>query len=155
MKPSESEGNPVSRREFSGAALGVASAAYAMSLGYPAYRFLAAAAQQQADEQQTHEVLLPKAALEVHPGEGTYFQMGHEPGLLIHYADGTWAAFSAFCTHLRCTVRYQPEQERIFCPCHEGVFDVRDGRALAGPPTRALPQWRVEIQGEDVRVSRA
>lgn len=156
MKPShEYEPVRVDRREFSGLALGAASAAYVLSLGYPAYRFLAAAAAQQDEQQRTHEVVLPKAAVECAPGTAIYFQMGIEPGLLIHYADDTWAAFSAYCTHLRCTVRYQPDEARIFCPCHEGVFDERDGRNVAGPPSRPLPQWQVAVEGEDVRVTRA
>ena len=45
-------------------------------------------------------------------------------------------AFSQQCTHLSCAVVPQPEQNRLFCPCHEGAFDLQSGRPIAGPPNR-------------------
>jgi Rieske Fe-S protein len=46
----------------------------------------------------------------------------------------------AICTHLNCTVCYQPGENRIYCACHEGYYDV-DGRVLAGPPPRPLQEF--------------
>ena len=54
--------------------------------------------------------------------------------MLIHHEDGTWSAFSAVCTHLGCTVKYEPEQNRIYCECHGGTYDPYTGAAVAGPP---------------------
>lgn len=28
----------------------------------------------------------------------------------------------------------------LYCPCHEGVFNVRTGEVAAGPPPRPLPR---------------
>jgi Rieske Fe-S protein len=38
----------------------------------------------------------------------------------------------------------------LHCPCHEGYFDLRTGRNIAGPPPRPLPKIALEIDGDDV-----
>ena len=50
----------------------------------------------------------------------------------------SFVAYSQKCTHLSCAVYYQPERERLYCPCHEGVFDPVTGEPVAGPPQRRL-----------------
>ena len=47
----------------------------------------------------------------------------------------------------------QPEQGRIFCPCHQGVFDLSTGRPLAGPAQRPLTRIVLEVRGRDVFAS--
>lgn len=156
MKPVPDQNAPgVNRRDFSGILLGTASAAYLASLGYPVCRYLSAAAELQQEQQAVREVTLPDVANQLPLGSTLYFSFGNEPGLLIHYLDDTWAAFGAYCTHLRCTIRHQPEQDRIFCPCHEGVFDARSGQNLAGPPPRPLTRFNLTFQGGDLLISRA
>ncbi len=54
-------------------------------------------------------------------------------------------AFSAKCTHEGCTVTFQPAQSVIWCPCHDGRFDL-SGRVLSGPPPRSLPKYAVQKQ---------
>jgi cytochrome b6-f complex iron-sulfur subunit len=54
-------------------------------------------------------------------------------------------AFSAKCTHEGCTVTYLPNQSVIWCPCHDGRFDL-NGRVLSGPPPRPLTQFAVNRQ---------
>jgi Rieske Fe-S protein len=44
----------------------------------------------------------------------------------------------------------RPEQGILHCPCHEGVFDLRSGRVLAGPPPRPLPRIALDIRGRDI-----
>lgn len=63
-----------------------------------------------------------------------------------------FAAYSAICTHLACTVRFSRDGvaaapfSHIHCPCHAGVFDPRRGAAVvAGPPPRPLPQLPVRL----------
>ena len=34
----------------------------------------------------------------------------------------------------------RPDHGDIHCPCHEGFFDLRIGRPIAGPPRRPLPR---------------
>jgi arsenite oxidase small subunit len=72
------------------------------------------------------------------------------PCLLLRPAENTYVAYSRICTHTSCPVFYRPEQNRIICPCHGGVFSVADGSVLAGPPPRPLPQIKLERRGGDL-----
>ncbi len=47
-----------------------------------------------------------------------------------------FVALSSTCPHLGCQVHWQPQHNRFFCPCHNGVFSP-DGVATAGPPADA------------------
>lgn len=42
-------------------------------------------------------------------------------------------ALSSTCPHLGCIVKWEPHNNRFFCPCHNGVFDPT-GKGIAGPP---------------------
>jgi Rieske Fe-S protein len=59
-------------------------------------------------------------------------------------------AFSQKCTHLTCAVIPDIEKGVIHCPCHEGLFDLKTGVVLAGPPPRPLTRILLEIRGDDV-----
>ncbi len=76
-----------------------------------------------------------------------------KPFILIHLNDGSWRAYEQKCTHLSCAVFYQPEADKIQCPCHNGWFDARTGTVLQGPPPRPLPHLDVVIKGEDIYVT--
>lgn len=45
-------------------------------------------------------------------------------------------ALSSICPHLGCQVHWEPQNDRFFCPCHNGAFDA-EGAATAGPPADA------------------
>lgn len=81
-----------------------------------------------------------------YPGE-------HDDCLLLRPEPNVLVAYSQKCTHLSCAVLPQPEQGRIFCPCHQGVFDLSTGRPLAGPAQRPLTRIRLEVRGRDVFAS--
>ena len=54
-----------------------------------------------------------------------------------------FVALSSTCPHLGCQVRWEPQNDRFFCPWHNGVFDP-SGVATAGPPGDAgqsLPRY--------------
>lgn len=75
------------------------------------------------------------------------------PFILIHLNDGSWRAYEQKCTHLSCAVFYQPKDDKIECPCHNGWFDARTGTVLQGPPPRPLPHLDVTLRGENIFVS--
>ena len=58
-----------------------------------------------------------------------------------------YVAYSKICTHAGCPVGlYEQASNRLFCPCHQSVFDILDGaEPLAGPATRPLPQLPLEV----------
>jgi Rieske Fe-S protein len=74
----------------------------------------------------------------------------HDPCLLVRTAEGDLVAYNQKCTHLSCAVVPRPERGELHCPCHEGVFDLRSGRPLAGPPRRPLTRVLLEVRGRDV-----
>ena len=44
-------------------------------------------------------------------------------------------ALSSVCPHLGCRVFWEPQNDRFFCPCHNGAFDA-EGQATEGPPAK-------------------
>jgi Rieske Fe-S protein len=86
---------------------------------------------------------------EVPEGEALYFKYPGEgdQAVLLHLPGGEFVAYSQKCTHLSCSVFYQPDHDRLYCPCHEGVFDPRTGEPVAGPPQRPLP--RIALREEN------
>ncbi|MBI5389730.1 Rieske (2Fe-2S) protein [Candidatus Woesearchaeota archaeon] len=70
------------------------------------------------------------------------------PAILIHNEEG-FRAFAVKCTHLGCTAQWRVEyggykRPVLFCPCHDGIFDTKTGKVLAGPPPAALPEIQLE-----------
>jgi ubiquinol-cytochrome c reductase iron-sulfur subunit len=64
--------------------------------------------------------------------------------------------YSKVCTHVGCPVGlYQPSEHRLFCPCHQSVFDVLEAaRPISGPAARPLPQLPLEIDGDGTLLAR-
>jgi Rieske Fe-S protein len=54
---------------------------------------------------------------------------------------------SGRCTHLGCTVRFDPVSAQFKCPCHGSRFD-RSGMRVAGPATKDLERAPV-VQKEN------
>jgi Rieske Fe-S protein len=57
-------------------------------------------------------------------------------------------ALSTTCPHLGCKVHWEPQNNRFFCPCHNGAFDA-SGVATAGPPAEArqsLPPYPLKVE---------
>jgi len=72
----------------------------------------------------------------------------------------TWSpqgnvAYSKICTHAGCPVGlYEQQSGRLFCPCHQSVFDAMDGaKPLAGPASRPLPQLALEVDPDGFLVA--
>ena len=65
--------------------------------------------------------------------------------------DGGFLALSRRCTHLGCTVPWDPEKMQFACPCHASVFDIR-GEVIQSPAPRALERFAVSIENNRVKV---
>jgi Rieske Fe-S protein len=62
-------------------------------------------------------------------------------------AAADFIALSSTCPHLGCQVRWEPQNNRYFCPCHNGTFDTT-GKATGGPPGEAgqsLPRYGLRV----------
>ena len=51
-------------------------------------------------------------------------------------SEENFIALSSVCPHLGCQVHWEPQNDRFFCPCHNGVFN-KQGEPLEGPPAKA------------------
>ncbi len=60
-------------------------------------------------------------------------------------------ALSAICTHLWCTVQWNPQAKKFICPCHHGIYAF-DGKVISGPPPRPLAELQVKLQKDQVFV---
>ncbi len=145
-------GDLMSRRTFAKVLFGGVGLCYASAIGYP-YRYLASPIERSIESTKVSEVSLPDAA-KLEPGAAMMFKFGTKPALLIHHRDGTWSAMEAVCTHLACTVQYQAEENRIYCACHGGVYDIKTGAAVSGPPPKGLKAFNVKVQDGAVIVSK-
>ena len=70
---------------------------------------------------------------------------------LIHAPDGGFLAVYRRCTHLGCTVEWQPDTNHFFCPCHASSFDIV-GDVENPPAPRALDTFPLTIDAGQVIV---
>ena len=129
--------------------LGLAGAGALLAVVYPVVAFVFPP--RQAKGKSKGAVLAGRVS-QLPPGSGVVFPLGTKPAILVHTPDDKWRAFSARCTHLSCTVRYREDIGMIFCPCHDGRFDLT-GKNVGGPPPRPLPEHTVVVKGDEVYVA--
>ena len=67
-------------------------------------------------------------------------------------AQGTFAAFSAVCTHQGCTVDTVADGT-INCPCHGSKFKIADGSVATGPASQPLPKKTVTVAGGQITLA--
>jgi Rieske Fe-S protein len=93
-----------------------------------------------------------EGASELQAGSSLNFRYPREEdsAILVRASDGNFYAYGQKCTHLSCPVYYSKDNDRLECPCHEGGFDVHDGRNLYGPPPRPLDKIELEMRGTEV-----
>jgi len=60
---------------------------------------------------------------------------------------------SNVCTHLGCRVRWIPDKDGFFCPCHNGVFS-KDGNVVDGPPPRPLDRFESKVEDGVIYIKR-
>lgn len=139
----------MNRRKFVNWFLGGSLFGTAASFLYPLIRYVLPPRHAEAAAKR---VLAGKVG-ELAPNSAKLIRFGSSPALLINTSEGELRAFSAICTHLTCTVTYEGDTETLYCPCHNGRFDL-SGNVLSGPPPRPLDAFEVEVSGGDIFVSR-
>lgn len=87
---------------------------------------------------------------DVAEGQAVYFRYPNpdDEAVLLRLPGDQFVAYSQKCTHLSCAVYYQTDHRRLFCPCHDGVFNALTGDPEAGPPQRRLPRIVLRRDGE-------
>ena len=62
---------------------------------------------------------------------------------------GSFAAFTAVCTHLGCLVD-SVSGGTINCPCHGSKFSISNGSVVNGPATSPLAPVGIKVQGSSI-----
>lgn len=62
-----------------------------------------------------------------------------------------FVAFTIYCTHTGCPVRWDQGAQLFLCPCHGGSF-YRDGAVASGPPPTPLVQYPVRVRDGTVEI---
>jgi cytochrome b6-f complex iron-sulfur subunit len=76
------------------------------------------------------------------PGGRFFLVRSHEGGFLAVYQR---------CTHLGCSVTWEADKSRFFCPCHASSFDIH-GDVENPPAPKALDTFPVTIEEGQVLV---
>jgi cytochrome b6-f complex iron-sulfur subunit len=62
---------------------------------------------------------------------------------IVREEAGLYALF-AKCTHLGCTPRWLPAENKFKCPCHGSGF-YKDGTNFEGPAPRPLDRFQIDV----------
>ena len=140
------EEGQVTRREFCNFLFLTSSALFVGAAGF------AGKSVYDAQVEPTFAPLKIEGAMTLQPGASLNFRYPNEneSAILIRARDGKFYAYGQKCTHLSCPVYYSKSNDRLECPCHEGGFDVHDGRNLYGPPPRPLDKIEIEERGGEM-----
>ncbi len=157
-QPVPSEG---SRRSFLGALLGLASALVAALLAIPVLRYIFYPLTANSAESDLTEVgsvasfsnleTPLRCTLELKQRDG-WRETASQPVVYVIKSGGKIKVLSAICTHLGCTVPWDPGRNEFVCPCHGGTFSA-DGAHLSGPPRRALDSLETKVSGGKLMVN--
>jgi Rieske Fe-S protein len=71
-------------------------------------------------------------------------QFGRKPLIFFKDQQDAYRALTATCSHLACIVQYQPDENTIWCACHNGKFDLT-GKVVGGPAPDALEEYDVNL----------
>lgn len=89
-----------------------------------------------------HKYLVAKKG-EIPLGKAKEITLLDKPAFVVHIDSG-YKVFSGICTHLGCIVRWEEQNNRFYCPCHQGIFN-KQGEVTGGPPPRPLDEYQVEL----------
>lgn len=149
------ENNPqgcMSRRQFLKLMLGLCAVSWGAMTTFPIFQYLTPPKEQNQGPDVTSVSLGKVDGLA--KGSGKNFQFGHTPALIIRDEAGELHAFNAICSHLGCTVQYDPSKSNIFCACHGGQYDAATGKNIAGPPPKPLKTLDANIVNGEIIVSK-
>lgn len=101
------------------------------------------------DGKATPGTVLGKTA-DIPEGGGRIFK---DAGVVVTQPSaGTYKAFSSKCTHRGCAVSGIKDGV-IVCPCHESHFSVDDGSVKSGPATEPLPEAKIAVSGDEIKLA--
>ncbi len=143
-------GAPISRKRFLDWVVGTTVGGLLAAVLYPVARYLVPPV---AGGPSVNSVTLNIKPNDIAANSGQIFKFGAEPGILLRTPSGDLRAFTAVCTHLGCIVQYDPAHQDIWCPCHNGHYNLQ-GANISGPPPKPLTEYTVNVRGGEIVVSK-
>ncbi len=141
----KSDSRQLSRRDFMKLGIGTLSALAILEVGGASLAFM------------KPRSLEGEFGTEVNAGPADSFPNGsvvqYPDGrfFLVRSHDGGFMALYQRCTHLGCSVTWEADKNRFFCPCHASSFDIH-GDVENPPAPRALDTFPVTIEDGQVIV---
>lgn len=141
------------RRDFMKAAIAAIGGVIGVSIGLPAIPYIMGPALKKDEEDwirlgtttkvELGNPTLFKTTIETQTG---WINAEEEFSVYVLTENGQdFVAMSNICTHLGCRIRWIPNEEGFFCPCHNAVFS-KDGSVVAGPPPRPLDRFETKVE---------
>jgi menaquinol-cytochrome c reductase iron-sulfur subunit len=148
-----SQEGKMGRREFMKAAIAAISGVIGAAIGLPAIAYVVGPALKQETETwiqlgavgkiELNKPTLFKTIIETQTG---WINAEEEFSAYVLTENGQdFTVMSNICTHLGCRVRWIPDRDGFFCPCHNGVF-AKDGSVVSGPPPRPLDRFESKVE---------
>ena len=152
--------SPIRRRKFLKWISGIGAALAAALVGGPAAAAFVSPALKKpakknwisvADDVSTIDIGVPVKVDFVEATSDAWVESRALRTVWLYTEDGeAFTAFSGVCTHLGCSFTYDAADKRYHCPCHHGLFDVKTGAVLGGPPPRPLDSLPVRVTEDGV-----
>ena len=65
----------------------------------------------------------------------------------VYTDDGeSFQVYNGRCTHLACSYGFAEDRKIFRCPCHTGLYDLKTGAVLGGPPPRGLDTLKTKVE---------
>lgn len=97
-----------------------------------------------------HHIALPTPLV---PGEKTTAKL-EDKEILVCRVDESYFAVASRCTHSAWPLASEPiEGMEIICTLHGARFDLRDGCPTAGPASKPLATYPIELRDGELYVS--
>ena len=98
------------------------------------------------------EIVKVAETTELTPGNGKSVDVGGQPVALFN-VDGKYFAIGNTCTHVGGSLSEGTlEGTTVTCPLHGAQFDITTGQVLGPPASAAVTSYKVEIDGNDIRI---
>jgi menaquinol-cytochrome c reductase iron-sulfur subunit len=162
MPDASAQDPPINRRRFLKWMSGIGAALSAIIVGAPAVSAFFSPAFKKpikkrwltvADDVSTLDIGTPIKIDFVEAANDAWVESRTLRTVWLYTEDGEkFTAYSGVCTHLGCSYAFDKENKRFDCPCHHGLFDMKTGAVIGGPPPRPLDTLPVRVEDGEVQV---
>jgi nitrite reductase/ring-hydroxylating ferredoxin subunit len=74
--------------------------------------------------------------------------------IVVANVNGAYYAVGNICTHRGCKLSDGTlNGEKVQCPCHGSIFDIRTGAVVKGPAANPEKSFKVRVDGDAILVT--